>query len=134
MTDQDAHDDAHRADVHVDDARGDESDVRPGAPSDNTTLTAVLAELDAQGYAGSFGARDGARLFCSACRETSPAAEFRIDATRRMEGASDPGAELMVAVGACPACGARGTAVLSYGPEASEEDALVVAALDLTRG
>lgn len=109
-------------------------DVRPGAPSDNTTLTAVLAELEDHGYAASFGARDDGRLACSACRAESPAGDVPIDATRRMEGASDPGAELIVAAGTCPACGARGTAVLSYGPESSEEDALVVAALDLSRG
>lgn len=101
------------------------------APSDNTTLTAVLDELMANGYDASFGARDGGRVFCSACREERPAADFDVDATRRLEGASDPDAEVLVVAGTCPNCGACGTAALGYGPEASSVDAEALAAFDL---
>lgn len=105
--------------------------VRAGAPSDNTTLTAVLAGLETEGYAASFGVREGGRLHCSACREESPVAEYHVDATRRLEGASDPDAQAIVVAGVCPRCGARGTAVLGYGPEAAATDAEVVAGLEL---
>ncbi|MFP5489024.1 MAG: hypothetical protein ACLGHQ_12040 [Acidimicrobiia bacterium] len=106
--------------------------VRAGAPSDNTTLTAVLAELERDGYEASFGARDGGRLQCSACREESPVVDFEVDTTRRLEGASDPDAQAIVVAASCPRCGARGTAVLGYGPEAAATDAEVVAGLDLS--
>lgn len=102
-----------------------------GAPSDNTTLTVVLGELEADGYTVSFGARDGGRLQCSACRLEHPVPEFDVHVTRRFEGASDPDAEAILVAGACPGCGARGTAVFGYGPEASEVDTLAVAQLDV---
>lgn len=105
--------------------------VRPGAPSDNTTLTAVLDELERAGYTASFGARDGARLHCSACRQERSVAEFTVDGIRRLEGASDPDAQVLLAAGTCPECGAHGTAVFGYGPEASEVDALAIAELDI---
>lgn len=107
------------------------NDSVAGAPSDNTTLTAVLAELEADGYTASFGARQQAHLQCSACRTEHRVAEFDIHTARRFEGASDPDAEAILVAGECPACGARGTAVFGYGPEASEEDALAVAELDI---
>lgn len=103
----------------------------PGTPSDNTTLTSVLADFEAAGFTASFGAREGARLRCSVCRQESEVGEFHLDGVRRMEGASDPDAQLLLVAAACPACDARGTAVFGYGPEASEVDARAVAALDV---
>ena len=107
---------------------------RPGTPSDNTTLTAVLAELELEGYTASFGARDGARLHCSSCRQERPVADFEVDVVRRLEGASDPDAQVLLVAATCPACDARGTAVFGYGPEASEVDALAMAELDVETG
>lgn len=115
------------------DADPEAGDVRAGAPSDNTTLTAVLADLDAAGYRASFGARDGARLQCSVCRAEQPVSRFDVHAVRRLEGASDPDAEVILVAAVCPACGAQGTAVFGYGPEASEVDALAVTELDVGR-
>lgn len=109
---------------------GDTSDD-VGIPSDNTTLTAVIAGFEREGYKASFGARDGGRLHCSSCRQESAAREFEVDEVRRLEGASDPDAQSMLAAATCPACGTRGTAVFGYGPEASEVDALVIADLDV---
>ena len=103
-----------------------------GAPSDNTTLTAVLRDLEVDGYTASFGARAGAQLECATCRIRHPVAEFEIHAVRRFEGASDPDAEAILVAGRCPVCGARGTAVFGYGPESSEEDASAVAELDMS--
>ena len=112
----------------VDDAPSSPS--RPGVPSDNTTLTAVLDEIEADGYTSSFVVRPDAELMCTTCRETVSAARLDPALTRRLEGASDPSDELWVVAAACPNCGAHGSVVLGFGPEASEDDALVVAALD----
>ncbi len=103
----------------------------PGVPSDNTTLTAVLDEVEADGFTSSFVVRPDAALMCTTCRVTTPAARIEPSQTRRLEGASDPADELWVVAAACPNCGAHGSVVLGFGPEASEDDALVVAALDV---
>jgi hypothetical protein len=105
--------------------------TRPGTPSDNTTLTAILADLQREGYSASFGARDGARLHCSSCRQERSVGDFEVDVMRRLEGASDPDAQVLLVAATCPSCGARGTVAFGYGPEASEVDALAVAGLDL---
>ena len=105
---------------------------RSGTPSDNTTLVAVLAELDADGYTASFGARDGGRLDCSSCHQQSPADQFDVESFRRLEGASDPDAQVLLVAARCPACGAMGTAVFGYGPEQSSVDAEVITHLDIT--
>jgi hypothetical protein len=89
----------------------------------------VLQELEAQGYRAQFSARPDAALRCSVCHVVSPASTFAGAAIRRLEGASDPADMLAVAALTCPNCGARGTAVLTYGPEASAEDADVLVAL-----
>ena len=49
----------------------------------------------------------------------------------RLEGASDPADMSLVVPLDCPDCGARGVLVLRYGPEASMEEADVLAVLDL---
>jgi hypothetical protein len=102
-----------------------------GVPSDNTTLTAVLDEVEADGFTSSFVVKPDAALMCTTCRETTPAARIEPAQTRRLEGASDPADELWVVAAACPNCGAHGSVVLGFGPEASEDDSLVVAALDV---
>jgi hypothetical protein len=100
-----------------------------GVPSDNTTLVAVLNSLEGQGFTAQLIAADQSSIQCGACDETSPATDFSVDATRRLEGASDPD-DMMTVIGArCPRCGAAGTLVLGYGPNASEEDAAISATL-----
>ena len=74
--------------------------------------------------------RGGARLECSTCHESFDVAEARVDALRRLEGASDPDDMLAVAALECPECAARGTVVLGYGPVASAEDSAALAALE----
>lgn len=103
--------------------------AKPFVPSDNTTLTSVLAGLDAEGYTGHFTAERGARLRCDRCGAISDATTFVVEAIRRLEGASDPDEMMSVVIARCPACGESGTAVLGYGPAASEEDADVSTAL-----
>ncbi|MGH9223971.1 MAG: hypothetical protein ACRD2W_09385 [Acidimicrobiales bacterium] len=93
------------------------------------TLGDLLAAFEVEGYKGQMAAAPGGHVVCLTCHQESPAAEMRLDALERMEGASDPADMLAVAALACPLCSAHGTLVLSYGPEASEDDADVLAAL-----
>jgi hypothetical protein len=99
-------------------------------PSDNTTLTSILAGLTAEGYDHDFSVvPDAASMRCDACGTVSPAEAFAVDAIRRLEGASDPDEMMSVVIGRCPACQARGVAVLGYGPAASADDAAVASRL-----
>lgn len=101
----------------------------PGAPSDNTTLSAILADLEDQGWRTQFGARPDGMVRCFACQTEHPAAGFPVDGIRRTEGASDPADMLAISTVTCPSCGARGILTLNYGPDCSAEDADVLLAL-----
>jgi len=103
--------------------------------SDNRTILEVLRELEALGYTGQFRPLTDQRVECVACRRPSPADGTVLRELRRLEGWSDP-ADMVAAVAlACPHCGERGTAVLSYGPHADPVDADVLGALeDCRRG
>ena len=101
-----------------------------GVPSDNTTLVSVLTALEEEGFGSQLIPGPDATIRCGACGESSPATEFEVEAVRRLEGASDPD-DMMIVIGArCPRCGAAGTLVLGYGPNASEDDAAISAAFD----
>ena len=101
----------------------------PGAPSDNTTLSAILADLEDQGWRAQFGARPDGMVRCFSCQTEHPASGFPVDGIRRTEGASDPADMLAVSTVTCPSCGARGILTLNYGPDCSAEDADVLVAL-----
>lgn len=102
-------------------------------PQEPATLDGILAGLAADGFEGQFAARPGATVVCFTCRTASPAADVHVEALRRMEGASDPADMLAVVALVCPHCGARGTAALGYGPDASFDDAEVLIALEDSR-
>lgn len=96
--------------------------------SDNTTLVAVIDGFEADGYTGQAVVAD-TDIRCTTCREVTPPAGWEVDALRRVEGASDP-ADMAVAIALrCPACQAKSTIVLPYGPEAAPEEADVLARL-----
>jgi hypothetical protein len=97
----------------------------PGVPSDNTTLSAVLAEYAAAGYDGTFEVLSEVAIGCVACAAESEPAEFAVGGWRRLEGASDPDDMLSVIAVSCPRCGAGGTLVLGYGPAAAADEAAV---------
>jgi len=105
-------------------------DQVPGTPSDNTTLTAVLDGLRAEGYAADLRAIGSVgEVRCGSCGAASLAGELTDVVERRLEGASDPD-DMVLAVGArCPACGEQGAMTLGYGPAASEADSAVVSLL-----
>lgn len=98
------------------------ADPTAGAPSDGTTLTAVLDALAEEGYAGNATVDDDGAVRCSACRELTPADEVGIERIRRLEGASDPADQALV-LGIRCGCGAAVALVVRYGPEAGAGDA-----------
>jgi hypothetical protein len=75
--------------------------------------------------------RPGGRVLCLSCHTDSPAGAMAVERLCRTEGASDPDDMLAVAAVVCPACAAKGTLVLSYGPEADEDQAAVLVALSI---
>ena len=97
----------------------------PGVPSDNTTLTDVLAEYEGAGYPGTFDVRSETAIACVTCGAESEPATFAVAGSRRLEGASDPDDMMSVIAVSCPRCGAGGTLVLGYGPTAAAEEAAV---------
>ena len=102
--------------------------------SDGTTLVEVIRQLEADGYTAQMAAVEGCSIRCFACHTDSPAQDVRLDGVRRTEGASDPADMVAVAALRCPACGAKGTVALKYGPIATPEEAEVLALLDAHGG
>lgn len=98
-------------------------------PSDNTTLTAVLDGYETAGFRAQFSPEQGGVLRCSSCESHIEPGRVEMHSLRRLEGASDPADMVAVVALSCPVCGARGTAVLAFGPMASEEDSDVLVAL-----
>jgi hypothetical protein len=95
-------------------------------PAYGATLGEIMGTMEAAGFTAQMASRPGGAILCFTCRQESPAAEFELQAQRRTEGASDP-ADMLAVVGlVCPRCGARGTAVLGYGPESDPDDSEVL--------
>jgi hypothetical protein len=93
-------------------------------PSDNTTLVAVLAGYAADGFDADFELiEDTGDLCCATCSTVVPPEQVPIHSIRRLEGASDPADMAAVCAITCRACGATGTVIVRYGPEASIEEA-----------
>ncbi len=95
----------------------------------NRTLDELMSTFETEGYRGQMAARPGGFVLCLSCQMESEAGEMQLDALERMEGASDPADMLAVAAVVCPLCNTSGTLVLGYGPEASSDDADVLAGL-----
>jgi hypothetical protein len=100
-----------------------------GVPSDNTTVSSMVAVSADAGYAYQFIAQEGATIRCGNCQTVRGASEFPMDALRRMEGASDPDDTVAVIAVRCPTCEAQGTMVLNYGPSGSPDESDVLFAL-----
>jgi hypothetical protein len=112
--------------VSPDPAAGSQTPVTKGA----STIAEVLDELAGDGFEGSFLTRPDGRARCESCETESSGGDFAsIEAERRLEGASDPDDMVVVLGLVCPACSARGTLLLGYGPNASDEDADLLVAL-----
>lgn len=89
----------------------------------------MIADLEAAGYRAQMGARPDGCVVCFTCHRQSDAADMEVAVLERTEGPSDPDDMLAVAALTCPNCGARGTLVLSYGPESDQDDAEVLVRL-----
>jgi hypothetical protein len=95
----------------------------------DTSVVAVLARFAAHGWSANHVALDRGRVRCGACDSIIDAADMRVEARHRVEGASDP-SEMQIVYGlACPACSARGALVASYGPASSEQSDDIVTRL-----
>ena len=103
-----------------------------GVPTDRT-LSALIDQLRADGFARDMFVTEDAKIRCGVCHEDSNPADLELHAIKRIEGASDPADEAAVLALGCKCCGALGTAVVRYGPEAGPQDDEVLRALeDLT--
>lgn len=105
-----------------------------GAPSDNTTVVAELERLRTDGYGGEFLLEAGPALRCRSCDHLTPAGELELDALRRMEGASDPADMAAILALTCASCGSKGTAMVHYGPGATEDEDELLRVLPDTGG
>jgi len=101
----------------------------PGVPTDRT-LSGVLEHLKEAGFTGDMFVTADARVRCGACHADVEPAALQLNTIRRIEGASDPADEAAVLALTCPSCGAQGTAIVRYGPEAEPQDDEVLKALD----
>ena len=99
------------------------------APSDNTTLTEVLAGYAEAGFTSSFAAQDDGVVRCDSCGSGLDPSRIHMRSLRRLEGASDPADMMAVVALECDVCGASGTMVLGYGPAASDVDGDVLRTL-----
>ncbi|MGQ0616695.1 MAG: hypothetical protein ACT4PW_06840 [Acidimicrobiia bacterium] len=108
------------------DAAGPPSIGRGITAQGNETLIEALAQLEAEGFDRTFIVTDDGKLRCGECRAEIPPAGFGAVQLRRIEGASDPADEAVVAGLRCPSCGSRGTVVLRFGPEAEPQHADVL--------
>ncbi len=100
-------------------------------PTDPSTLAELLASFEVEGYRAQVAARPGGYVLCTACHQETDAGEMQVDGLERTEGASDPDDMLAVVAVVCPVCDSQGTLVLGYGPEASADDAEVLARLNV---
>ena len=98
-------------------------------PAESRTLAELIATFELEGYRAQMAARPDGNVLCMGCHQESEAAEFELDGFERIEGASDPADMLAVVALVCPICTTHGTLVLGYGPEATPDDADVLAAL-----
>ncbi|CAN5821467.1 hypothetical protein BH24ACT3_BH24ACT3_00110 [soil metagenome] len=101
-----------------------------GVPSDNTTVVEVLAELVDAGFDAAMVMPEDGDVRCTVCGAVTGPEEQQLNGLRRLEGASDPADMQAVLALTCPACGARGTAVVAYGPGATPGEAQLLTTVD----
>jgi len=95
-------------------------------------LSDVVGRLSDDGFDGQFRSVEGGRIQCLTCRQDFPAQDAHADQVTRIEGESDPADMAMVVPVRCPSCGASGSLILRYGPDASAADADVLVLLPRT--
>jgi hypothetical protein len=93
------------------------------------TITEVLEGYANGGFASSFIVTDDCALECVECGTASAPDRFKMSSLRRLEGMSDPADMVAVVAITCPVCGSRGTSILGFGPNATEQDSTVLSKL-----
>lgn len=96
-----------------------------------TTLSAAIAELQAEGYTGNWFATPDGLLRCSDTGLGADPAEVTIERTLRFEGQSDPDDEVILFALSEPG-GRKGVYSAQYGASMPAEDVAVIAALRQT--
>src|SRR6185503_8448142 len=97
--------------------------------SEPTTVLDAVNTLAADGFGASFFLRDGA-LRCDACGSGHEVKRAEVVRVYRFEGPSDPDEEAIVYALRCPVCGARGSLVSAFGPNADPDVAERLVMLD----
>jgi hypothetical protein len=82
----------------------------------------------------SFVVTESAQVECIECGTVSEPESVSMSSLRRLEGASDPDDMIAVVALTCPACNAKGTVVLGFGPIATPQDSDVLKSLRDDRG
>ena len=97
------------------------------------SLLGLLAEFRDEGFTKDFRTLPGGIVECGACHVPHRADTLELHRLERLEGDSDPSEMLAVCAVMCPACGTRGSLVLTFGPESTREDDEVLELLDDAR-
>ena len=93
------------------------------------TVLDAVQQLEADGYGASFSiTRDG--VHCSVCGVDHLADTAEVLQVFRFEGPSDPDEEAVVYTLRCPLCGALGSLVSAFGPNADPDVAERLVLLD----
>lgn len=100
-------------------------DTATGSPPSGLTVLEAIEQLRAAGFADDMSARDG-HVSCGHCGHLHAVEELDVQTILRVEGASDPADEALIAGLACSSCGARGLLVAGYGPTADPAEAAVI--------
>ncbi len=109
----------------------EEASGAPGPGSDGgATIRDALDLFAERGYRAGLHVNEDGGLQCLACRQTALPRHFAVHDLYRIEGASDPDDEAIVAAVQCPGCKALGAAVFAYGPHASAEEMLALGDLE----
>lgn len=90
------------------------------------TLTDAIAALERRGFRASFRTEPDGKVVCLTCGRGQHADAYPMLEFERVEGASDPADENIVAGIECPTCRKRGTLVLPYGAVSTRTDSGVL--------
>ncbi len=101
-----------------------------GLPTGASTLIEALEVVRRLGFEQDMFVRPDGLVRCGACHEDARPEGLNLRRLVRLEGVSDPAEQACVLALECTLCGARGSAVVRYGPEAGPADAAVLRAVE----
>ncbi len=119
MEPQDRHETTHLAQMPPTRTDGHAGPTVDPMAQTEPAMVQVLDQYQAAGFGGDAFVTEDGMIRCGTCGRASAPEAVQVHSIRRMEGASDPADESGVLALVCPQCGARATAVLQFGPEAS---------------